>query len=204
MDKESKDPVEEVLQFWFGTLDDDGRADAQHTASWFKKDPDFDAEIVRRFTGLYEAFREEKLPAWANGPRGLLAAILVLDQFSRNMFRDNAKMYAFDERALRLSFEYIALGFDEDAPTAHRTFSYMPLMHSERLVDQERCVTLFSRFAEELSGELEQAIRANLKFAIAHRDIVARFGRFPHRNAILGRESTKEELAFLSEPGSSF
>jgi uncharacterized protein (DUF924 family) len=204
MNNEAKDPVEEILQFWFGTLDEEGRADSQHTTSWFKKDPNFDEEILRRFRGRYEEFSQGTLPSWANGPRGLLSAILVLDQFSRNMFRNNAKMYAFDHLARSQSFEYIALGFDEDAPTAHRIFSYMPLMHSERLVDQDRCVTLFSRFAEEQSGELEKSIRGNLKFAVAHRDIVARFGRFPHRNAILGRASTEEEVAFLSEPGSSF
>lgn len=198
------DPVESILSFWFGELDSEGRADASHTASWFKKDPAFDAEIVKRFTPAYDALTQGALPSWAQGPRGVLGAILVLDQFSRNMFRDSEKMYSFDSLALRLAHEFIALGFDEGAPLAHRVFSYMPLMHSERLVDQDRCVTLFDRFADQLNGDAEKAIRFNLKFAIAHRDIVARFGRFPHRNAILNRESTVEETAFLQEAGSSF
>lgn len=197
-------PVSYILDFWFGSLDRDGRADKAHTSSWFKKDPDFDAAIVSNFSSTYSLLTTGSRPSWASGADGLLSAILVLDQFSRNMFRDRPEMYKFDDLALRFSFEFIALGLDEGAPLAHRIFSYMPLMHSERLIDQERCVTLFSRFADELEGESAAVIQGNLKFAIAHRDIVARFGRFPHRNALLKRTSTKEEVAFLNEPGSSF
>jgi uncharacterized protein (DUF924 family) len=204
MNQENSSPVSLILDFWFGSLDADGRADQQHTSSWFKKDSDFDQEIVRRFSGIYSELTKGPRPEWAAGPTGLLAEIIVLDQFSRNMFRDSPDMYSFDDLALRSSFEFIALGLDEGAPLAHRVFSYMPLMHSERLIDQERCVTLFSRFAEELQGETAAIIRGNVKYAIAHRDIVARFGRFPHRNALLGRTSTETEIAFLSEPGSSF
>jgi uncharacterized protein (DUF924 family) len=204
MNQTDPSPVSLILDFWFGSLDADGRADQQHTSSWFKKDPAFDQKIVEHFSEIYSQLTTGSRPAWVTDPAGLLSAIIVLDQFSRNMFRDSPKMYSFDDLALRYSFEFIALGLDEGAPLAHRIFSYMPLMHSERLIDQERCVTLFSRFADELQGEPASIIRGNVKYAIAHRDIVARFGRFPHRNALLGRTSTEAEITFLNEPGSSF
>src|SRR5690606_29754039 len=143
-------------------------------------------------------------PHWLRGARGLLAGIIVLDQFSRNMFRDSPAMYSADHIARAFTYELIALAHDRQLSLAHRTFAYMPLMHSERLVDQDRCVELFEEFARELPSERRKGVEANLKYAIAHRDIVARFGRFPHRNHILGRTSTDKEIEFLKTPGSGF
>src|SRR5690606_14007330 len=154
------------------------------------------------FSELLDA--KEQRPSWAEGPRGLHAAIIVLDQFSRNMFRDTPQMFSGDAMALRLCYEFIALGFDKRVPPALCTFAYMPLMHSERLVDQERCIELFQQLADSLEGTRREALLYNVDFAIRHRDIIAQFGRFPHRNEILGRESSPQEIDFLKRPGSSF
>lgn len=198
--------MEEILDFWFGPVSEDGLCDDAFVSRWFRKDPTFDAEIRAQFGWVYAqlAVREQAPPAWLSGTRGTLAAIIVLDQFSRNMFRDSASMFAADAQARALCFEMIALGYDRQLPAALRTFVYMPLMHSERLVDQERCVELFQSMADELHGEVKKQVMNNVKYAIAHRDIVARFARFPHRNRLLGRVSSAEEEAFLKQPGSSF
>ena len=175
--------IDDVLDFWFAD-----------PARWWRKDPAFDAEIRQRFEALHTAIERGDHEAWRQTPRGALAYVLVLDQFSRNMFRDTAKSFASDAQALAAAKDAIDRGFDAQLTPAERTWFYLPLMHSEALADQERCVALF------------QTIDApeNLDFAKKHRDIIVRFGRFPHRNAILGRPSTPEELEFLTQPGSSF
>ena len=198
------DGHDEVLTFWFGELDADGLATPSVAKRWFTKDPEFDATIRERFGGLHRALRAGERREWLDSARGRLAAIIVLDQFSRNMFRDTPNMFASDERALALAVEGIEAGMDRELPVAQRVFYYMPLMHSEERAVQDRCVALFEALRDELAGNAQAQIANNVKFAKMHRDIVARFGRFPHRNATLGRESTAEELAFLEQPGSSF
>ncbi len=175
--------MDEVLAFWLAD-----------PARWWTKDPAFDTEVRDRFGGLHAAIERGEHEAWRETPRGALAYVIVLDQFSRNMFRDTPRMFASDPQALAAARTAIERGFDQALPPEQRTWLYMPFMHSEALADQDRCVALF------------QTIDApeNLKFADAHRTIIRRFGRFPHRNAILGRASTPEEAAFLTEPGSSF
>lgn len=202
----SDDLPSEILTFWFGELDANGKSDEAHTKSWFTKNEAFDAEILTRFSWIYASLAGATghRPAWLEGPRGMLAAIIVLDQFSRNMFRGTRGMFALDGLARQLAFETIALGYDVKLPFSQRTFCYMPLMHSEKLAHQERCIELFQTFIEQTEGALSESLQYNLKFAVAHRDIVARFGRFPHRNEILGRTSSAEELEFLEQPGSSF
>lgn len=196
--------AEEVLDFWFGELDEEGRTEPEVSKRWFQKSDAFDEEIRSRFEGRYEEIAAGDHREWLRSPRGRLAYVIVLDQFSRNMFRDTPKMYALDERALQVALEGIEVGEDQELAFAERPFLYMALMHSESLKIQERCVELFEGFRDELQGEKREKIEYNLQYAIAHLEIVARFGRFPHRNEILGRESTPEELAFLKEPGSSF
>lgn len=198
------DPTSTVLHFWFGPLTLEGRAHQELSDRWWEKDPEFDREIRERFGGLHAQLNAGVRPQWTYSPHGLLAAVIVLDQFSRNMFRDTAGMFAADERALALAFEGIALGYDRKLRVAERGFLYLPLMHAERLDVQNRCVDLFERFAAEHVGYAAEEIKYQLRFAIAHRDIVQRFNRFPHRNALLERESTEEELEFLKQPGSSF
>ena len=196
--------AEEVLQFWLGELDADGMSTPAHSARWWKKDPDFDAEISGRFGKLHGAAVRGELTSWLKTPRGLLAAVILVDQFSRNMFRGDPKTWAWDHVALRLASDAIDRGWDRQLASHERVFLYMPLMHAEDLPAQERCIALFEGLADEVGGAAGDRLRGNIKFAIAHRDIVARFGRFPHRNAILGRACTPEELDFLQQPGSSF
>jgi uncharacterized protein (DUF924 family) len=127
-----------------------------------------------------------------------------LDQFARNMFRGSPRMFAEDERALRAATDGIEAGVDRMLRFSERTFLYMPLMHSEDLTKQKLCVQLFERLVEEHTGELRKIATENLRYAVAHRDIVERWGRFPHRNAVLDRTSTSDEIEFLKSPGSSF
>jgi uncharacterized protein (DUF924 family) len=184
--------AEEVLGFWFGAPDAQGRADKAHAARWWRKDPAFDAEVRTRFGALHEAVMRSGREVWLSSPRGRLAYVIVLDQLSRNMFRDSARAFAGDARALDAALAGLAAGDDQALGPDERSFLYMPLVHSERLDLQERAVALFA-------GE-----PGTQKFAEQHRDIIRRFGRFPHRNALLGRPSTPDELAFLKQPGSSF
>lgn len=182
----------QVLDFWFAERDGDGQP--AYRKAWFERDAAFDAEIARRFAPAVERALAGELDGWATSADGALALVILLDQFPRNLFRGTARAFAGDARALRLAKQAIAQGFDRQLPRYGRMFLYLPFEHSENLEDQERSVALFATLDD-----------ANVaKFAAAHRDIVARFGRFPHRNAALGRQSTPEETEFLKQPGSSF
>ncbi|MEQ8279042.1 MAG: DUF924 family protein [Deltaproteobacteria bacterium] len=193
-----------VLDFWFGELDAEGHADAAHKKRWWMKDPAFDEEIRTRFLALYERIVAGEHEDWRDTARGALAYIIVLDQFSRNMFRDTGRMYAADDRAVAATKGAVERGLDRELGPAERTFLYMPLMHSEQLGDQEDCVSLFERLEAELEGAAAQAVAQNVDYAKRHRDIVARFSRFPHRNHLVDRPTTDEEAEFLKQPGSSF
>jgi uncharacterized protein (DUF924 family) len=193
-----------VLDFWFGKLDDSGRADKQHAQRWWLKEPALDAEIKQRFLALHSAALAGRLSGWLDRPRSRLAYIILLDQFSRNIFRDTPAMFASDESALYAALSGIDVGMDRQLPLDERTFFYMPLMHSEQLALQERCVELYQTLSHELSGSPRASMLPRIGYAERHRDIVKRFGRFPHRNAILGRSSTPDEQLFLDGPGASF
>jgi uncharacterized protein (DUF924 family) len=193
-----------VLQFWFGELDATGRADPQYSARWWKKDPAFDASLRERFLPLHEALRRGECASWRDTARGRLAYLIVLDQLSRNMFRDTAAMFASDELALAAATDGIDLDLDRRLRLDERAFFYMPLVHCEQIAVQDRGVHLFKGFAAELPEALRASMTERVEFAERHRDIIRRFGRFPHRNAILGRASTPEEVEFLKEPGSAF
>jgi len=174
-----------ILHFWFTEL-----TPKQH----FAKDPALDETIRARFGATLEAAARCELFAWRTTPEGRLAEILVLDQFSRNVYRDTPRAFAQDALALALAQELVASGQDRSLPLAQRSFAYMPYMHSESALVHAQAVTLFS----------QPCMEDTLRFELRHQAIIERFGRYPHRNAILGRSSTAEELAFLSEPGSSF
>ncbi len=177
--------VDEVLSFWFEEL---------AREAWFCKSEAIDALIRDRFLDLYERVAEMPAEAALESPRRALATVIVLDQFPRNMFRGTPRAFATDARARDVALGAIERGLDLDLDTDGRAFMYLPLEHSEDLTDQERSVALFRPL-----GNAEYT-----HFAVAHRDIIARFGRFPHRNAVLGRTSTPEELEFLRRPDSSF
>jgi uncharacterized protein (DUF924 family) len=158
---------------------------------WFNKDAAFDAEVRARFFAVWEAARDGRLKAWEDSDDGALALILVLDQFPRNLFRDDARAFSTDPEALALARRAVARGVDARVDPALRAFVYLPFMHSENLADQERCVALCRAVG----------LTDNIDFAVEHADIIRRFGRFPHRNRVLGRATTPEEAAFLAGGG---
>ena len=171
--------AQEVLAFWFAE---------RVRKRWFDSTPELDAEIRSRFQSLWERAAQGALEDWAGQPEGALALAIVLDQLPLNMFRGDARSFATERAAVGLAHEAVRRGLDRALEPERRVFLYMPLMHSEDLADQDESVRLFE------SGGLED----NARFARHHRELVRRFGRFPHRNAILGRESTPEELAYLA------
>ncbi|QIL83091.1 DUF924 domain-containing protein [Diaphorobacter sp. HDW4A] len=177
--------AQDVIRFWF---------DESTPQQWFTKDSAFDQTIATRFGQTLAQAARGELWQWRSDALGRLAEIIVLDQFSRNVWRDTPKAFAQDGMALVLTQEIIARGLDQDFTEAQRAFAYMPLMHSESLVVQDESIRQFTALGNPM----------NLDFAKRHRDIIVRFGRYPHRNAILGRECSEEETAFLQTPGSSF
>lgn len=186
-----------VLDFWFLPADAAGYG-ASRTV-WFRKDPAFDAQIRERFGMLIGQALGGGLQQWDDTAQGALARILLLDQFTRNTLRDTPEAFCGDVRALASAQRMTAAGTDRLLIPVQRYFVYMPFMHAEDLAMQQRSLILFRQLHAE-SGEFE----GTLDYAVRHHDIVARFGRFPHRNRILGRASTAEELAFLRLPGSGF
>lgn len=188
-----------VLDFWFGSPGDPGYGSARK--AWFVKDDAFDARIRSRFLALHEAAATRRLEGWRASAPDCLALVVVLDQFSRNMFRGTPEAFACDSYALELAEHAVGARLDAVVPPVHRMFFYLPFEHSESLLDQERSVALFAALRREMQHE---AFDSAHDYAVKHRVVIERFGRFPHRNAILGRESTSEEIEFLAQPGSSF
>ncbi len=176
---------QDVLHFWF---------DEATPEQLFRKDVAFDAEIRARFGETHRAAAHGELAAWRDTPEGRLAEIIVLDQFSRNLFRDDARAFATDGMALVLAQEAVRTGADRAIPETRLAFLYMPFMHSESRMIHVEAERLFR----------QPGLEFNYKFELKHKAIIDRFGRYPHRNQVLGRTSTPEELAFLEQPGSSF
>jgi uncharacterized protein (DUF924 family) len=195
---------EDLLSFWFGPHEDDAKVAAAQADLWWSKDAGVDREIAARFGALAERGARGELDAWSASPRGLLALVLLLDQLPRNVFRDTPRAFATDPLALGWCLRALALRADRALRPIERTFLYLPLEHSEELPHQERCVTLFAELAASVPAPWRATFEELHAYALRHREIIARFGRFPHRNAILGRPSTPAELAFLREPGSAF
>lgn len=177
--------AEDVLKFWFEEIEPEQQ---------FQKDLDFDALIRQRFGETYEAAARGDLDHWEADPRSCLALVILLDQFSRNMFRDDARMYESDAKVLDIAKRAIADGGYKSLPQDQQRFLFLPYEHSEDLEDQRTCMTLMDTLDD----------KRNLEYAHNHLVIVERFGRFPHRNEILGRQSTPEEIEFLKQPNSSF
>ena len=195
---------EDVLWFWLGDLDEDGLAEAALAQRWWRKDDALDREIRAKFDSTWQAIMAGDRESWLDDPHSRLAYVMVLDQFGRNMYRGTAQAFAGDERALSAAAEGVERGHDRALHGHERGFAYMPFMHSESLPMQERSLELFVALRESGSDRARDALASNVEFARRHRDIIVRFGRFPHRNTVLDRVSTAEERAFLKEPGSSF
>lgn len=196
--------VQSILHYWFGDQADDARAAAQQAGIWWGKSDRVDSEISVRFEDLVKQAASGQLDAWKQTPQGRLALILLLDQFPRNMYRSTPQAFAFDAQARALTLEGLKAGDDQMLRPIERVFFYLPLEHSEDLALQHRCVELYERLAASLPDVTRKSFDGFTDFARKHRDIIERFGRFPHRNDILGRESSGEETAFLATPGSSF
>lgn len=187
----------DILAFWFGRP---GEADyGQPRAAWFRKDTAFDAEIRQQFLATVEAALAGQLADWAKTPQGLLALLIALDQFPRNLFRGEAKAFAGDIQARQLAERALDQGWEQGLNAVEKLFLYLPFEHSEALADQQRSLALFTALAAEHTG-----CAGYLDYAQRHYEVIARFGRFPHRNAALGRPSTPEETIYLAQPGSGF
>ena len=176
----------DIITFWFDEI---------APKQWWEKSDAFDVQIKERFSATHKAAAAGELWRWRASAQGRLAEIIVLDQFSRNMYRDTQQAFAYDGLALALAQHAVQLGIDRGLSTSEKAFLYLPYMHSESLEIHEEAVRLYS---------LDEGLAFNLDFEHKHKVIIEKFGRYPHRNAILGRVSTPEEVSFLQEPGSSF
>lgn len=188
--------AKEILDFWFGTPND---ADyGQPRKMWFTKNPEFDEEVELRFLSHYQQAATGQLDEWKTSPQGCLALIILLDQFPRNLFRGQPKAFATDSLALAYTKHAITQGFDQELLPLQRWFIYMPFEHSESIEHQHQSIELFQKLCEQ------ENLTEPLDYANRHFKVIERFGRYPHRNDILGRETTPEEAEFLKQPGSSF
>lgn len=186
--------AQQVTQFWFTEL---------QPKDWFKGEG-IDEIVTSRFGPLIQAIYDGRHDDWLSSPQGRLAAILVLDQFTRNVYRGRPESFAFDDRAREFCKQGITLGHDEQLSPIQRVFFYLPLEHSESMVDQDLSLERFARLVVSVGGEEAENFRGYLHYAWRHYEIIKRFGRYPHRNDILGRASTQKEVDFLQTPGSSF
>ena len=196
--------IQRVLDFWFtGCARDAPNIDARMDR-WFGSDPELDARIARDFGPLFDQAASGRLDDWATTPRGRLALIIVLDQFSRNLFRGQAAAFAQDRKALRLCVDGTVDGVYRALSPEEQLFFFMPLQHAESLKIQEKSVSVYQALAGRVSETLRETFNTAAQFAELHRDIIAEFGRFPHRNKVLGRENTPAEDEYLSGEAPTF
>ena len=188
---------EDVLEFWFAGVADEAQEIAARSAVWFQSDPAFDLLCRERFGALHERAARGEIDTWQETPRGALALVVVLDQFSRNIHRGTGTAFACDTRALACCLRARERGFDELLRPVERMFLYMPFQHTEDRERQEESLRVWESLSESADGELAEYFEYSVGHAREHRDVVHRFGRFPHRNAALGRDSTPEELQYL-------
>jgi uncharacterized protein (DUF924 family) len=196
--------IDEIIAFWFGNAADSTEALAQRNAVWFGSGRDFDHEVRARFETTVELAATGACDHWAEEPRGLLALVILFDQFPRNIHRGTRQAFDHDEVALRYCREGIERGLDRQLSHLERHFVYMPLRHVEDAGGQALSVDLTQSLLDECPAAQREYFEACLGYAVGHRDIIARFGRFPHRNAVLGRESTAEEREYLEGSSSAF
>lgn len=202
---ENQARIDAIYNFWFGSRQPEC-PDKTRNQLWFTGGEKVDAEIKRLFGPMVEEAIAGRLDVLAEIPQGRLALIILLDQFTRNIFRRSTAAFSGDDRALKLCIEGLALGHHESLSAVELTFFYLPLEHSENLAHQERCIHLFHRLHEGLEPDSEEAayVLNSLKYVESHRDIIKRFGRFPHRNAVLGRVSSEAEASYLEKSGRRF
>ncbi len=188
---------EDVLDFWFAGVADDPRAIAERSKIWFQSDPAFDRQCRERFGALHERAARGEIDQWQETPRGTLALVVVLDQLSRNIHRGTRAAFSCDTKALSCCLRARERGFDELLRPIERMFLYMPFQHTEDRERQDESIRVWEALAASVEGELAEYVNGSLEHVREHRDVVHRFGRFPHRNAVLGRDSTPEEQRYL-------
>lgn len=193
---------QDILKFWFQETDSEKLGTTMKR--WFDPDKKFDNEIKSKFSDTVEDALNGKLEDWTSTIDGSLALILIYDQFTRNIHRNSGTAYTGDRRALAISKNIISLGYDKDLPLLQRLFLYMPFMHTEDKSAQKQSVELYTELANDAPSEVKKYFKDSLDFAKKHKEIIDTFGRFPHRNKDLGRESTKEENEFLKKKGRGF
>ena len=198
------DRIEKILEFWFGTFPNAWTADASKQDMWFKNGADYDTEIFSRFGSDYFRAVDGEFNSWAESPRGRLALIILLDQFSRHIHRGGAEAFAQDEKAQQLCIEGISAGDDQNLHPVERSFFYLPLEHAEDLERQNLAIEAYSQLIQDVPEQYRQPFEVALEWAQKHHYVIERFGRFPELNEILGRESTAEEIAFIEEGAYSF
>jgi uncharacterized protein (DUF924 family) len=194
---------DDVLAYWFGDLSNPELVPST-VSLWFKGGPEVDEEIRRRFGDALEPARRGELDDWAATPRGTLALLVLLDQFPRNVYRDDPRSFASDEHARKIAGIALERDFDQAVFPVESIFFYLPFEHSEALDDQRVAVAKIRAAQERATGDVHKLFVETVDYAVRHQQVIERFGRFPHRNKILGRASTPEEEAFLQQPGSSF
>ena len=196
--------VDDILEFWIADSEQGGEALMRQRKRWYRSDANFDAEIRDRFEVILQAAARGEFTQWESSPDGRLALIILFDQFPRNIYRGRAAAFAYDHYAAHQCLELLAAADDRQLGFVQRSFGYMPLQHSEELALQERSVELFTLLVQTAPREWQSFLENSRGYAVEHREIVARFGRFPHRNDILGRNSRPEELAYLRDGGKTF
>ncbi|MBT8442017.1 MAG: DUF924 domain-containing protein [Gammaproteobacteria bacterium] len=196
--------IKDVLDYWFSDTDLDSPTLDSRMDRWFGSSEELDAEIRERFGRLVERASGDELDAWAEQPEGRLALIILLDQFRRNIYRGKPGAFELDKKALKICIEGTMSGVHKHLSPEQRVFFFMPLQHAESLKIQDKSVSIYNALAESVSDTLRETFATCAQFAELHRDIVAEFGRFPHRNEILGRENTEAEAAYLSGEVPSF
>jgi uncharacterized protein (DUF924 family) len=196
--------AEQVLDFWFGACGADGSLDPAKQKMWFGDGRKYDAEIREKFGALHERASRGELEEWAETPRGRMALVILFDQMSRHIHRDTPRAFAQDPAAQKLALDGINRNVDRELIPAQRAFFYIPFEHAEDIELQRLGVRCFDGLARTAAAQVKKDYESFCDYCQRHRDIIERFGRFPHRNAILGRVSTPEETKFLKQPGSAF
>ena len=191
----------EIIDFWFGDMDHYGIPPEATRKRWFEKSAAFDEELKKKYGHLVEQASQGLLDGWANQPEGALAVVLLLDQFRRNIFRNTPEAFRLDPSALAIARTAIDQHYDQALLPIQRVFMYLPFEHSEDPKVQQRSIELFDALYRSVPAEQKELFKDFYKYAKAHQDVIEKFGRFPHRNAILGRESTPEELQYLADGG---
>ena len=189
--------AQKVLEFWFGELDNKEHFPADKASMWFKNGADYDEIIRAEFLSLHHQASNHQLDDWRHYPKSLLALIIVLDQFSRHLYRETAQAFAQDSLAIECVIEGIQSKYDQELYFVERQFFYMPLMHAEDLTTQKLSVQIFKKLRDDVPDSLKESYSNTLSFAESHHHVIAKFGRFPELNEILGRESSEQEIAFL-------